>query len=414
MKTAARGLSIDEQLDILRRGTARLISEDELRDKLEEAEAEDRPLRVKLGLDPSAPDIHLGHTVVLRKMREFQDLGHEVVLIVGDFTGRIGDPSGKSETRNQLSEEEVKANAQTYAEQAFRVLDPEHTIIEYNSSWLGALTFAEVLELAAKLTVARMLERDDFSARYRNEKPIYVHEFFYPLMQGYDSVALEADIELGGTDQTFNLVMAREIQREYEQDPEVAIIMPILPGTDGVQKMSKSLDNYIGVDEPAEEMFGKTMSIPDNVITQYFELLTDVEPAEVASMSREMEKGELNPRDAKLRLAREIVTLYHSEEAAKEAEAEFLKVFARGSLPTDIPVKELSRSQLMDGKIWIARLINELDMADSNSQARRLIDQGAVRIDGNRVTDVGLELEPADGMVLRVGKRRIAEVRVID
>jgi len=259
-----------------------------------------------------------------------------------------------------------------------------------------------------------MLERDDFANRYRDERPIYVHEFFYPLMQGYDSVALEADVELGGTDQTFNLMMAREIQRAHGQPPEVAIIMPILPGTDGVQKMSKSLDNYIGVDEPPIEMFGKTMSIPDQLILEYFELLTDVSEALLADLREGMASSELNPRDAKLLLAREIVTMYHDSSAAREAEAEFLKVFARGDLPTDIPVREISRGDLVGGAIWVPRLVSELGLADSNSQARRLVLQGAVRIDGERVDDVDLEIEPADGMIVQVGKRRIAEVRVID
>lgn len=312
--------TVEQQMDIIRRGVAEIVPEDELKEKLYESLTNNKPLRIKLGLDPTAPDIHLGHTVVLNKLRQFQDLGHEVHLIIGDFTGRIGDPSGRSETRKPLTEEQVKANAATYQEQIFKVLDPSKTVIHFNSEWLNKLNLVEVLNLAGKYTVARMLERDDFAKRYRENLPIGIHEFLYPLMQGYDSVVLEADVELGGTDQKFNLLVGRQLQKEYGLKPQVALMMPILEGTDGVQKMSKSLGNYIGVHEDAHEMFGKTMSIPDELIIRYFELVTRVPMDEIRAMQKAMEDGSMNPRDAKIRLAREIITMYHDAQAADEAE----------------------------------------------------------------------------------------------
>lgn len=403
-------MKVEDQLEFLRRGTAEIISEDELATKLRRARDEGRPLRVKLGLDPSAPDIHLGHTVVLRKLRQFQDLGHEVICLIGDFTGRIGDPSGKSETRRQLTEEEVRANARTYEEQVFKILDPARTVTDFNSRWLAPMSFAGVVELSARSTVARMLERDDFSTRYREERPIYIHEFFYPLMQGYDSVALKADVELGGTDQKFNLIMARHIQREYGQEPEVAVIMPLIEGTDGAQKMSKSLGNYIGINEPPKEIYGKTMSIPDHLIVRYFELVTDVPMAEIRRIQAGMEDGSLNPRDGKMRLAREIVALFHGREAATAAEEEFRQVFGLGALPTEIPEFLVEDGHLTEGRIWIARLVCLAGLAASNSEARRLVEQGAVQLDGERITDAGTDIEPRSGMVLQVGKRRVARL----
>lgn len=404
--------SIEEQMAELRRGVAEIVSEVELADKLRRAAAAGRPLRVKLGLDPSAPDIHLGHTVVLRKLRQFQDLGHEVVCLIGDFTGRIGDPSGKSDTRRQLSEDEVRANAETYRRQVFKILDPERTLIDFNSRWLAPMTFADVVALASRVTVARMLERDDFAARHREGRPIGVHEFFYPLMQGYDSVALRADVELGGTDQKFNLMMARHIQREYGQEPEVAVLTPIVEGTDGVQKMSKSLGNYIGIDEAPEEMYGKTMSIPDTLIARYFEHFTGVPMAEVREMADGMAAGRLNPRDAKMRLGREIVALYHGREAAARAEAAFVRRFRLGELPEEIAEVALAAEEFPGGRVWLPRLLHRLGLVASTSEGRRKVEEGAVRIDGERAADPAAEVAPADGMILQVGKRRVARVRL--
>lgn len=397
---------IERQLKIIRRGVAEIIPEEDLKDKLERSLAEGKPLRVKLGLDPTAPDIHLGHTVVLQKLRQFQELGHQVIIIIGDFTGRIGDPTGKSETRRQLSEAEVLANAETYKEQIFKILDPARTEVTFNSRWLANLTFTDVIQLAAKITVARMLEREDFARRYQENRPISVHEFFYPLMQGYDSVALAADVELGGTDQKFNLLMGRHLQREYGQEPQVAVMMPILPGLDGVQKMSKSLGNYIGINEPPQEMYGKTMSLPDELMLTYFELVTTVSLEELESIRKGLADGTLHPRDVKMRLAREIVGLYHGEAAALEAEEEFRKVFQLGDLPQDIPEVTIKETQ-----IWLPRLMVQAGLAPSTSEARRLIRQGAVKMDGQRLDDPDAELVVKDGTVLKAGKRKFVRLR---
>lgn len=396
---------VARQLAIIRRGAQEIIPEEELEKKVRNSLRTGRPLRVKLGLDPTAPDIHLGHTVVLHKLRQFQDLGHHVIIIIGDFTGRIGDPTGRSETRRQLSEEEVLANAETYKSQIFKILDPARTEVVFNSSWLGKLTFSEVIELAAKVTVARMLEREDFARRFQEGRPIGIHEFFYPLMQGYDSVALRADIELGGTDQKFNLLMGRTLQREYGQEPQVALMMPILPGLDGVQKMSKSLGNYIGINEPPQEMYGKTMSIPDELMLMYFELVTPISLEELSELRRRLSAGELHPRDAKMYLAREIVKLYHGEEAAWKAEAEFRKVFQERELPDDIPEVEVS-----EGRAWVPRLLVRCGLAPSTSEARRLILQGAVKVDGIRISDPEAELDIIPGTVIQVGKRKFARL----
>ncbi len=401
-----------DQIELLKRGTAEIVSEAELLEKLRRAETERRPLRVKLGLDPSAPDIHLGHTVVLRKLRQFQDLGHQAICLIGDFTGRIGDPSGKSETRKQLSEEEVQRNAQTYAKQIFKILDPERTTIEFNSRWLGGMNFSDVVQLAARVTVARMLERDDFANRYRENRAIHIHEFFYPLMQGYDSVALKADVELGGTDQRFNLMMARDIQREYGQEPEVAVITPIIEGTDGVQKMSKSLGNYIGIDESPQEMYGKTMSISDALIGRYLEHFTEIPLAEIRSVERDMASGSLNPRDAKMRLARSIVAQYHGAEAAVRAEEEFIRRFRLGELPEDMAEVRLTPEDLDGGKVWLPRLVHRSGLASSTSEARRKVEEGAVRVNGEKINDPSYEVAVTDGMIVQVGKRRVARIRL--
>ncbi|MFO8059820.1 MAG: tyrosine--tRNA ligase [Bacillota bacterium] len=404
------GMSVDEQLEVLVDRATEVISPEELRDKLVHSRREGRPLKVKLGLDPSAPDIHLGHTVVLRKMRQFQDLGHEVVCLIGDFTGRVGDPSGASQTRRQLSEAEVRQNAQTYADQVFRILDPDRTTIEFNSKWLAALNFAEVVELASTVTVARMLERNDFADRLAAGQVVHVHEFFYPLMQGYDSVALRSDVELGGTDQKFNLMMARQIQRAYGQEPEVALLMPLMEGTDGGQKMSKSLGNYIGINEEPGEMYGKVMSIPDELITRYLRYLTPASASEVSAVEAALADGRVNPRDAKAQLAGTLVGMYCGDDEAARAGEEFDRVFARRQLPEDM--EEVSVSDLLeDGSVWLVNLVRSAGFASSNSEARRLIEQGAVSLDGERIADSTANVAIVDGAVLRVGKRRFARLR---
>lgn len=397
----------EEQLRLLKRGTAQIVSEGELLEKICRAQKEDRPLRVKYGADPSAPDIHLGHTVPIRKLKQFQDLGHEVLFIIGDFTGRIGDPSGRSDTRRQLSEEEVLENARTYQDQIFKILDPERTKVLFNSTWLGKLDFVSVIELAAKYTVARLLERDDFKRRLTEERPVSVHELLYPLAQAYDSVAIKADVELGGTDQTFNFLLTRDIQREYGQEPQVALTMPLLEGTDGIQKMSKSLNNYIGINEAPREMYGKTMSIADDLMIRYFELLSDVPLDEVEAMHEGLQSGRLHPRDLKMKLAREIVEIYHGNAAALAAEEEFRRVFQANDLPEEIPEVCLGPGVR---RVWIVRLLVESGLSQSNSDARRLISQGAVRLDRRRVEDEDMEVDVRDGMVLQVGKRRYARI----
>ncbi|RCW50494.1 tyrosyl-tRNA synthetase [Halanaerobium sp. MA284_MarDTE_T2] len=406
-------MDINKQVEILKRGVSDLISEEELKEKLIEAEKEERPLKVKLGLDPTAPDIHLGHTVVLRKLKQFQDLGHEVYLIIGDFTGMIGDPSGKSETRKQLTREEVVENARTYKEQFSKVLDRDKTKLVFNGDWLGELNFADVLELSSKYTVARMLERDDFSKRYQQEKPIGIHEFFYPLMQGYDSVAINADVELGGTDQRFNLLVGRNLQKEYGQKPQVVIMMPLLEGLDGVNKMSKSLGNYIGIYDKPSDMYGKIMSIPDDLILRYFELLTDVSSEKLAEIKEKLNQDNFNPMSFKKELAYMIVKEYHDKDAAENAAAEFENVFSKGNLPEDIPVIEIDSSDLEDGELWIVKLVAATGLVDSNSQARRMIKQGAVTIDDKKYEKINLNIKVKDGMIIQIGKRRFAKIRLV-
>ncbi len=394
---------VDAQLEIIRRGVAEIVPEEELKQKLYKSIKENRPLRAKLGLDPTAPDIHLGHTVVLNKLRQFQDLGHEVHLIIGDATGRIGDPSGKSETRKQLTEEEIKLNAATYQDQIFKVLDEKKTIVHFNSEWLMSMDLEAVLRLAGRYTVARMLERDDFEKRYKEGLPIGVHEFLYPLMQGYDSVVLEADVELGGTDQKFNLLVGRHLLREYGHEPQIALMMPILEGLDGVQKMSKSLGNYIGVNDEAYEMFGKTMSISDELISRYFELLTRVAMNEIRDMQARMDSGELNPRDAKISLAKELITIYHNPEEAEKAEARFKLVYSQGDIPDDIPEVEV-----VDPEVWLPKFLQDNNMVSSSSDGRRMIKQGAIRVNGEKYEDENLLV--SNGMVVQVGKRKFIRI----
>ncbi len=396
-------IQAEQQLQQIRRGVVEIVPEAELKQKLLRSLQSGKPLRIKLGLDPTAPDIHLGHTVVLNKLRQFQDLGHEIHLIIGDFTGRIGDPSGKSETRKQLTEEQIQINAKTYQEQIFKVLRADRTIVHYNSEWLMPLDLAQVLQLAGKYTVARMLERDDFDKRYKEGLPIGVHEFMYPLMQGYDSVVLKADVEMGGTDQKFNLLVGRHLLREYGHEPQVALMMPILEGTDGVQKMSKSLGNYIGVNDEPYEMFGKTMSIPDQLICRYFELLTRVPMEEVKAIDEAMQKGSLNPRDAKIRLAKEIITMYHDANEAIKAEERFKLVFSQGEIPQDIPAVTVP-----SGEVWLPKFLTDNGLTTSTSEGRRSINQGAVRINGEKVEEENILL--SGQMVIQLGKRKFLRV----
>lgn len=399
-----------KQLEIIKRGVAEVVPENELVDKLKKSIAENKPLHIKLGLDPTAPDIHLGHTVVLQKLRQFQDLGHNVTIILGDYTGRIGDPTGKSETRKQLSEQEIKINARTYEEQIFKILDKNKTNVVFNSQWLAPLTFADILSLSAKYTVARMLERDDFAKRFKNELPISIHEFFYPLMQGYDSVALKADVELGGTDQKFNLLMGRHLQKEYGQEPQIALMMPILEGLDGVQKMSKSLGNYIGINEPPKEMYGKTMSIADELMIRYFELVTSVSNEEIAQIKQGLNDGAIHPRDLKMRLAREIVSTYHGVEAAQKAEEEFKNIFQKKELPDEIPEYRVNKEDLDNGKIWLPKLLVLAGLVSTTSEGKRLIQQGAVKINDVKVDLDAMDYVPGNGAIIKAGKRKFAKL----
>ena len=395
-------LPVEEQLKTLRRGTSEIIDEKDLAKLL----AKEKPLRIKAGFDPTAPDLHLGHTVLLHKMKQFQDLGHEVIFLIGDFTGMIGDPTGRSETRKNLAPEKVQENAKTYLEQVFKILDSEKTTVAYNSEWMGKFTSVNMIELAAHYTVARMLERDDFQKRMAKNLPVSIHELMYPLIQGYDSVALKSDVELGGTDQKFNLLVGRDLQRAYEQKPQIVLTMPLLEGTDGVQKMSKSLNNSIGVFDPPNEMFGKIMSISDELMWRYYELLSQVSTDELGSMQEQAKSGALNPKNAKLELAREIVTLYHSSAEAEAAAGEFENVFKKKNLPEDIPVIT-GWGQETRG---ICTILKENKMTDSTSAARRLIQQGSVTVNGEKVSDVNQEFSGDKEYMIKVGKKRFLKI----
>lgn len=397
---------IENQISMMLKGVAQHTELAEIREKFCEAEREGRPLRIKLGLDPSAPDIHIGHSVVLRKIRQLQDMGHVAVIIIGDYTGMIGDPTGKSKTRKQLSREDVEKNANTYMEQIFKIIDRSRTEVYYNSEWLGKMTFSDVIELAAKCTVARMLERDDFNNRYTNHLPLSVHEFFYPLMQAYDSVAIRADIELGGTDQTFNILMGRNIQRDYGQKPQLTLFMPLLEGIDGTEKMSKSLGNYIGISEPAAVIFEKVMKIPDEMIIKYYDLCTDVKPDEVHKIRHRLEDGE-NPRDVKMELAYEITRLYSSNEEADRARERFVSVFQEDAVPKDAPVIAL-RPEGSCYEQLASWLVERGDFA-SKSEIRRIFLQGGAKLDGETVTDVN-SFSAGPDSVLKLGKRKIYRV----
>lgn len=399
-------ISLDEQIKIIMKGVDTLISEEDLKEKLKKAQSENKQLIVKLGLDPSAPDIHLGHTVVLRKMKQLQDLGHKVVIIIGDFTGRIGDPTGKSSARKALTTEEVLANAKTYQEQIFKVLDPEKTEVRFNSEWLSKLNFEDVVKLAATITVARMLEREDFKKRYESNTPISVHEFFYPLMQGYDSVALQADIELGGTDQRFNLLMGRALQKDFGQESQVVIMMPLLEGLDGVNKMSKSLGNYIGIDEEAGVMYQKAMEIPDELIVKYYNLVTDVHPDIVNKIEEDLKEDRVNPRNVKMELAKEIVRLYHGEEKANFAEERFKSVFQKGQIPVDILTVNVSKEGLDIGQIVV-----DNKLVPSKSELRRLVKQGGVKVNGEKIDDL-LNVNQEGELVIQIGKKKFLKIVV--
>jgi tyrosyl-tRNA synthetase len=395
-------MKIDEQISYLKKGAIDVIREEDLRAKLEKSAKTGKPLRVKLGADPTAPDIHLGHTVVIRKLKAFQELGHTVIFLIGDFTGMIGDPSGKNATRPPLVREEINANAETYKAQIFKLLDPDKTEIRFNSEWFDAFGSDGFIKLASHTTVKQILERDDFEKRMRAEKPIALHELLYPLVQGYDSVALNADVELGGTDQKFNLLVGRDLQREYGQEPQVIITTPLLEGLDGVQKMSKSLNNYIGIDEPPSEMFGKVMSVSDNLMWKYYELLTDFTSLEIESMKT---RGE-NPRDLKVKLAKLIIKDFHSEQAAKEAEEDFIARFVKKEIPDEIEEKHLPFSSYN-----IAELMVETNLVESKKEAKRLIEQGGVKLNGEKILDTNVEVDLKDLILLQVGKRRFLKVK---
>ncbi|MBI5867053.1 MAG: tyrosine--tRNA ligase [candidate division Zixibacteria bacterium] len=392
----------DEQIAIIKMGTVETLPDGEIEKKLKLSIEKNRPLRVKQGFDPTAPDIHLGHTVGLRKLKQFQDLGHQIVLIVGDYTGMVGDPSGRSATRPQLTEEEVRRHAETYQKQFFKVLDRSRTEVRWNGEWFSKMSFAEIMKLASRITVARMLERDDFEKRYRAGEPISIHEMFYPLMQAYDSVAIKADIEIGGTDQKFNLLTGRQIQIDYGQEPQGVLTLPILPGTDGVLRMSKSTGNYIGIDESPEEMFGKTMSIPDNLIVSYFELVADVPFERLQEIKRLMQNGGVNPRDLKMELGESLVRMYHGSDAAGAAREGFVRQFSQRQVPTDIETCIVATS---DGQMRLAEVIVKAGGAATLGEAKRKIEQGGARIDDTPFTDPQGMVETARPFLLNVGKR---------
>ena len=401
-------MTVAEQMEIIKRGAVEILVEKELVEKLEKSVKTGVPLKIKAGFDPTAPDLHLGHTVLLHKMRQFQKLGHEVHFLIGDFTGMIGDPTGKSETRKVLTREDVLKNAETYKEQVFKILDPKLTKVVFNSEWLGKLSASDMIGLASKYTVARMLEREDFSNRFANQLPISIHEFMYPLVQGYDSVALKADVELGGTDQKFNLLVGRELQREWGQAPQCVITMPLLEGLDGVNKMSKSLGNYIGINEPADEIYGKVMSISDQLMVRYYELLSDLTMAEFEQLKADLKGGALHPMAAKKQLAREMVARYHGAEAAALADENFVKRFKNNETPDEMPEFTLKPE---GEKVLLCKVLAEAQLTKSNSEGRRSIQGGGVKVNGDKVSDENLEIACAGEYIIQVGKRRFAKVR---
>ncbi|MCL4549894.1 MAG: tyrosine--tRNA ligase [Bacteroidetes bacterium] len=399
--------TINEQMDLIKRGAFEIIPEEELVQKLEKSIKENIPLNIKLGCDPTRPDLHLGHSVVLRKLAQFQSIGHTAILIIGDFTGMIGDPSGRNTSRPPLSFEEARENGKTYFEQASKILDEEKTRIVYNSEWLGKMSFEDVIKLSSKYTVARMLERDDFTKRYKNGIPISMHEILYPLAQAMDSVAIKSDVELGGTDQKFNLLVGRDIQREFGLPPQVILTLPLLVGTDGVEKMSKSLDNYIGINEAPREIYGKTLSIPDELIYQYFELTTNVPNNELQSIRQDLSNKSVNPRDIKRYLARKLVELYHTQDAAVEAEKEFDNIFVKKGLPDEITEFRLDSNL---NELDILELIVKVGFAPSRGEARRLVSQGGVTIDNEKITDIKQMVTLQGTKILKVGKRNFIKL----
>ncbi len=399
-------MTIDQQLEFLKNGAVDLIREEDLKKKLERSAKTGKPLRVKLGLDPTAPDIHIGHTVVIRKLRAFQELGHTVIFLIGDFTGMIGDPSGKNVTRPPLSRDEIDANAETYKAQMFRLLDPDKTEVRFNGEWMDKFTAADFVKLTAKTTVKQILERDDFTKRMTEEKPISLHELLYPLVQGYDSVALESDVELGGTDQKFNLLMGRNLQREFDQEPQVIITTPLLEGLDGVNKMSKSLNNYIGIEETPDQMFGKIMSISDDLMWRYYELLTDSKVDDINVLKFKCESGGENPRDLKVALAKSVIADFHSNESAEKAEEEFNRRFVKKEIPDEIEERKVA-----SGPHNLAQLLSDVGMAGSKGEARRLIQQGGVKINGEKATAANAEIQiDANGALIQVGKFKFLKV----
>ena len=404
--SAVKFPSLNEQMDLIKRGVVEIIPEEELVKKIEKSIKAANPLNIKLGCDPSRPDLHIGHSVVIRKLAQFQELGHQAILIIGDFTGMIGDPSGRNATRPALSLEQTRVNGESYFQQAAKILNKEKTKIVYNSEWLGKMSFEEVIKLASKYTVARMIERDDFTKRFKAGEPISVHEFLYPLAQAMDSVAIESDVELGGTDQKFNLLVGRDIQREYGIEPQVIITMPLLVGTDGIEKMSKSYDNYIGISDEPSQIYGRTLSIPDNLIYQYFELATDVTNEELKEIKNLLDDGKANPRDIKRELARTLVTMYHNQNLALIAEQEFDNIFINKGLPDEIEEFNVGDNK----EINILDLIILVDFAPSKAEARRLVTQGGVSIDGEKISDVQCNVSVIKGMILKVGKRKFIKL----
>lgn len=399
--------SVEEQIALIERGTVDLISREDLVRKLKRSVDSGIPLKIKAGFDPTAPDLHLGHTVLLQKLRHFQQLGHEIYFLIGDFTGLIGDPTGKSDTRPPLTREDVLRNAETYKEQVFKILDPVKTKIVFNSEWLGKLSSFDMIKLASQLTVARMLERDDFKKRFESGRAISIHEFMYPLIQGHDSVALESDVEIGGTDQLFNLLMGRDLQRGHGQEPQVVLTMPLLEGLDGVNKMSKSLGNYIGIAESADNIFGKIMSVSDDLMFRYYELLSDLSVVEIAALKRRMENGELHPKKVKMSLAQEITARFHDANEAERAAINFDQIFKKHELPDEIPEKEIS---VIEEEIWLPKLLVEAELVSSTSDGRRMIQQNAVSLDGDKVSDPNAKISARGSVLIKVGKRRFCRI----
>lgn len=406
-KPMRKSMDIERQMEIIRRGAVDLVNEGELRAKLARSKSEGRPLRVKLGLDPTAPDLHLGHTVVLQKLKQFQELGHIAIFLIGDFTGMIGDPTGRIETRPALTKEELMANAETYKKQVFKILDPETTEVRFNSEWFETMNAADMIRLCAQYTMARIMEREDFRNRYQNNLPISIHEFLYPLVQGYDSVALRADVELGGHDQIFNLFVGRDIQRAYGQESQVIVTVPLLEGTDGVNKMSKSYGNYVGIDEPPDTMFGKLMSISDELMVKYYELLSDISLDELNALKKGIENGTIHPRDAKVNFAKEIITRFHDRDAAEAAHQNFEKMFRDREVPDDIEVVTMKRS---DMDKWLPKLLVAIGMVSSTSEGKRMIQQGGVSINGVKALSDEISVEGLHDLVIKVGKRKFKKI----